>query len=59
MYSSIFFGSDINSHAEPASLVNRYEFNMILSYFRMQIFLKCNEISLAKQVIFKFRVLKL
>jgi hypothetical protein len=52
MYTSIFFGSEINRHEEPVSLVNRFEFNMILSYFRIHVFLKLNELSLAKQVTF-------
>ena len=50
-FTSIFFASEINRHEEPVSLVNRYEFNLILSYFRIQIFVRLDELALAKQVL--------
>ncbi len=57
-FTSIFFASEINRHEEPVSLVNRYEFNLILSYFRIQIFARLDELALAKQVPLKTQSFK-
>lgn len=35
MFTSILFGSEINRHEEPVCLVNKYEFNIILSFYRI------------------------
>ena len=49
-YTSLIFASELSQNFDPVSLINRFEFNIVLAYFRIQIFMRLNEFQSSKQV---------